>query len=75
MNSDKNDDKPQKPSFLHIALSTLAAAFGVQSNKNRERDFKGGSIVPYVVAGIIFTVVFITAVVVVVRLVLANAGI
>lgn len=74
MNNGKDDDKPQRPGFFQIVLSTLAAAFGVQSSKNRERDFKGGSIVPYVLAGVIFTVAFVVVVVLVVRLVLANAG-
>nr|WP_051084053.1 DUF2970 domain-containing protein [Gilvimarinus chinensis] len=42
-----------------LALSTLAAAVGVQSHKNRERDFASGSIFPYILAGVIFTGLFI----------------
>ncbi|MDQ2075484.1 DUF2970 domain-containing protein [Marinimicrobium sp. ABcell2] len=70
----QQDDQHQKPNFLHIVLSTVAAAFGVQSNKNRERDFKGGSIYTYIAAGVIFTTLFVLAVILVVRTVLANAG-
>lgn len=72
---DKDQDKPSpKPSFLQIVLSVIAAAFGVQSSKNRERDFKGGNIYVYIVAGVIFTAVFVVVVIFVVRLVLTNSG-
>ena len=63
---------PQKPNFWQIVLSTLAAAFGVQSNKNRERDFSGGSIYTYIAAGVIFTVVFVIVMIVIVKTVLSN---
>ena len=62
------------PSFWQIVFSTLAAFFGVQSNKNRERDFKYGNIYVYIVSGLIFTIIFIFTVVSVVKLVLHNAG-
>jgi hypothetical protein len=62
--------KQQKPSFLGIVRSTLAAAIGVQSSKNRERDFTQGSPLAFIAAGIIFTVLFILTVVTVVHLVL-----
>ena len=68
------DNPDQKPSFGQIVLSTLAAAIGVQSNKNRERDFKGGSIKAYVAAGLIFTALFVLTLVLVVKTVLTNMG-
>lgn len=74
MTDQPEQDPPPKPGILQIVLSTLAAAFGVQSSKNRERDFKGGNIYTYMIAGVVFTAVFVLAVVLVVRLVLANAG-
>ncbi len=67
-------DNHKKPNFWQIVLSTLAAFLGVQSSKNRERDFKHGNIYVYVVSGLIFTIIFIFTVVSVVRLVLHNAG-
>ncbi len=68
---DNQDDKtPGKPGFLSIVRSTLAAAIGVQSSKNRERDFTQGSPLAFIAAGIIFTVLFILTVVTVVHLVL-----
>ena len=69
------DDQDQKPGFIDVIKSTLAAALGVQSNKNRERDFKHGSIKTFAIAGVIFTVVFIAVVITVVKLVLKSAGV
>lgn len=54
----------------NIIVSTLAAAFGVQSRKNLEADFDKKTIVPFIVAGIIFTVVFILSLVLIVKIVL-----
>ena len=71
---DNIEIKEKKPSFWQIVLSTLSAFLGVQSNKNRVRDFKHGNFTAYVVSGLIFTVVFIFCVVSVVKLVLKNAG-
>jgi hypothetical protein len=55
-----------------IVLSAMAAAFGVQSRKNLEQDERSQSILPYVLAGIIFTALFITVLVTVVRFVLSS---
>lgn len=68
------DGSSESLSFLQIVGSTLAAAFGVQSSRNRERDFSRGRISHFIVAGIVFTVVFVLAVIVVVRLVLGSVG-
>ena len=73
--SENNNESDQKPGFIDIVKSTLAAALGVQSNKNRERDFKHGSIKTFAIAGIIFTVIFIGIVITVVKIVLKNAGV
>ncbi|TNF07768.1 MAG: DUF2970 domain-containing protein [Gammaproteobacteria bacterium] len=67
-------DNEKKPGFWQIVFSTMAAFFGVQSNKNRERDFKHGNIYAYVVSGLIFTVIFIFCVITVVKLVLSSRG-
>lgn len=60
-----------RPGFWSIVLSTLAAAFGVQSSKNRERDFQHGNIWVYIAAGVIFTTIFVFSVIGLVKLVLA----
>lgn len=58
----------------HVVTSTLAAAFGVQSSRNRERDFTHGKALHFIIAGIVFTVAFVLTVVLVVNLVLKSAG-
>ena len=52
--------------ILRGVQSTLAAAIGVQSKKNRERDFEEGNAGTFIVAGILFTVLFVATIVVVV---------
>jgi len=56
---------------LRIIQSTLAAAIGVQSKQNRERDFQEGNAVTFIAAGIIFTALFIATVMTIVQLVVA----
>lgn len=63
-----------KPHIWQIIISTIAAAFGVQTRKNQERDFQHGNIYIYIASGVIFTVVFILVVLWIVKAVLANAG-
>lgn len=52
--------------LLRVVQSTLAAAIGVQSKENRERDFEEGNAGTFIVAGVLFTVLFVAAIVVVV---------
>jgi hypothetical protein len=59
--------------FMNIVMSTLAAAIGVQSKANKERDFKHGSAGPFIVAGLIFTALFVGTLVLIVRWVLSSA--
>lgn len=55
-----------------MVLSTLAAAVGVQSRRNRERDFTRGNAMSFIIAGVVFTVLFVFTIVTVVNLVLAG---
>lgn len=57
-----------------IARSILAAAFGVQSRRNQERDFVQGNYRHYIVGGILFTILFVATVATVVTLVLRSSG-
>lgn len=59
-----------KPNILQIAKSVIAAAVGVQSNKNREQDFQHGTLSSYLIGGAIFTVSFIIVIVLIVSMVL-----
>jgi len=74
--SDGNDDKQQQPklSLLSVIGSAFSAAIGIQNSKNRERDFKSGKMLPFIVAGVVFTLLFIGTVFTVVQIVLKNAG-
>jgi hypothetical protein len=67
-------DKGKSLNPLQVLGSVLAAGLGVQSSKNRERDFKQGRAGIFIAAGIIFTVLFIASVYTVVQLVLNSSG-
>ncbi|MDE3735968.1 MULTISPECIES: DUF2970 domain-containing protein [Pseudomonas] len=69
---DKNHDQPL--SFREMLQSVLAAAFGVQSGKNRSRDFSRGKPSHFIILGVLFTVVFVLVLYGLVRLVLHFAG-
>ncbi|QXH44021.1 DUF2970 domain-containing protein [Pseudomonas xanthosomatis] len=57
-----DDPTPGKPpTFWQMLHSILAAAFGVQSGKNRARDFTHGKASHFIVMGTLFTLVFILA--------------
>ncbi len=62
-------------SLFKVILSVLAAMFGVQSSKNRERDFAKGRPAAYIIVGIIMTVLFILTLVLVVKFVMSMAAV
>ena len=70
---DKNDDRPL--SFREMLQSVLAAAFGVQSGKNRARDFSRGKPSHFIILGVLFTAVFVLVLFGLVKLVLGLAGV
>ena len=69
-----DDAKRRKPTLAQEIVSVLAAFFGVQSSKNRERDFSTGSPYRFVMLGIGFTLLFVLAVIGVVRLIVRQAN-
>lgn len=68
----KNNKNGNKPGILKIMQSVLAGAIGVQSNRRREEDFSSQSPWPYIIAGVLFTAIFVAGLIVVVQLVIAN---
>lgn len=64
----------KKLSFWQVALSVIQASFGVQSQHNRERDFKQGSLITFIVAALIFTSLFVGTLVLIVRSVLSSTA-
>jgi len=65
---------PDKLTLWQVISSVLAAAIGVQSHKNRERDFTKAKPGTYIAAGIVFTLIFIFTLVIIVRFVLSSTG-
>lgn len=55
-------------------MSILAALVGVQSEKNRERDFKRGDIKVFIIAGIVTTAVLVLLMALIVSQVLKNVS-
>lgn len=70
---DPIDNKP--PTFWQMVHSVLAAALGVQSGKNRTRDFTHGKPSHFVMLGVAFTVLFALVLFGIVKLVVHLAGI
>lgn len=70
-----DDSQNRPPSFWQMLQSVLAAAFGVQSGKNRARDFTHGKPGHFIALGVLFTLVFVVALYALVRLVLYLAGV
>lgn len=58
-------------SWLQMLGSSIAAAFGVQSRSNRERDFQHGDIKKFAFAGVMVTFVLMFALIGIVQWVLS----
>jgi len=66
--SEPDDGKP--PTLWQMVHSILAAMIGVQSGKNRARDFTYGKPSHFVMLGILFTAIFALTLFGIVQLVL-----
>jgi hypothetical protein len=74
MNNETEQEEKNKISILSLMGSIFASAFGVQTNKNRERDFKHGKFHHFIIGGIVFAVLFVLAVIGIVKMVMSTAG-
>ena len=61
-------------SFWQLLKSTLSAFIGVQSNANRERDFKHGKVSHFIWVGLLFGLIFVLTLIGVVQLVMHLAS-
>lgn len=61
----------KRTKLLAVIQSTLAAAFGVQSYKKRERDFHEGQASSFIIAGVVFTVLFVLMLLAIAHLIVA----
>ncbi|HRC69134.1 MAG TPA: DUF2970 domain-containing protein [Candidatus Competibacter denitrificans] len=59
---------------MDVILSVLSSFLGVQSARNRERDFEHGRPAHFIIVGIGLTILFILAIWLVVKLALRAAG-
>ncbi|MDX1298267.1 MAG: DUF2970 domain-containing protein [Pseudomonas sp.] len=70
-----NDEQDKPLTLWEMLQSVLSAALGVQSGKNRSRDFSRGKPSHFIILGVLFTAVFVLAIFGVVKLVLHLAGV
>ncbi len=71
----ENSDSQEKISPIVIMGSIMAASFGVQTQANRERDFKRGRFHHFIIGGIVFTFFFVLLLVGVVKLIMHFSGV
>ncbi len=67
-------DDPAKLTLLQTIGSVLASFFGVQSGRNRQRDFQRGSAPKFIAVGLVLTALLVVTLWLVVKLVLNRAG-
>lgn len=75
-NEQRNSQRPQASNrglsvgWLAAMGSSVAAAFGVQSYKNRVRDFESGDIKKFVVSGLTLTSIILFGLIAMVQIIL-----
>ena len=69
--SSHGDDPNNAPTLTwsQIFRSALAAGLGVQSSRNRQRDFADASPSGFIVMGLVLTMLFIASLVTVIRII------
>lgn len=70
----KETDLHKGTGFLNVIKSTLAAACGVQTKANRDRDFTHGKPSTFIIAGIVFVIVFVLGMYGIVQMVMSLAA-
>ncbi|MCB1846652.1 MAG: DUF2970 domain-containing protein [Halieaceae bacterium] len=68
-----NQDAVKRVSLLQVIGSILACFYGVQSSKNRKRDFQSGKAGTFIAVGVVMTAVWYLTIYLVVTLVLKVA--
>ncbi len=77
MNTDEQEEAaPRKTglSLWQMMGSAIAAGLGVQSSRNRARDFNQGKATHFIAIGVVFTLLFVVGMVFLVRFVLSLAS-
>ena len=68
-NNDSNAQQTGKPGVGSLVKSILAAAIGVQTDKNREKDFTKGNPLAFIIGCFVFTALFIFTIALIVGIV------
>ncbi|GAA0796276.1 DUF2970 domain-containing protein [Marinobacterium sediminicola] len=63
-----------KPTLWQTLLSVLSSFFGVQSEHNRERDFRNGRPVHFILIGLLMAALFVISIILLVRWALILGG-
>ena len=72
--SNQDSENRKGTGFLNVLKSTMFAASGIQTKANRERDFEHGKPSTFILAGLIFVVIFILGMIGIVQLVMTFAA-
>ncbi|MGH8456537.1 MAG: DUF2970 domain-containing protein [Stenotrophobium sp.] len=75
MSRDPCEEPTKSPTVLQTVSSVGAAIFGVQSSKNRKRDFSSGKPLHFIVTGIVMTLLLVCAIIFAVKFALHHAGV
>ena len=70
-NEENKPSETKKPGILQVIKAVLGAFAGVQSEQQRQQDFSAGSPLPYIITGVIFTLLFVVTLLLVVSWVLS----
>ena len=73
--SEPQPEEPRETTFGQAAASAAAAMFGVQSSKNRDKDFKARSPAKFIFMGMVMVMLFVTCVLLAVRCSMQQAGV
>lgn len=68
---DHSDKEPEQKSltFIDVLVTTLAGTVGVQSERNKNRDFNHENVIQFIFAGVLFTMILVVLVVLVMTVV------
>lgn len=75
MTAEDNQKEEESLALWEVFQGVFAMFLGVQSEKNRERQFKYGKFYQFVIVGIIVTFLFIIHIVLLVKFALRWAGV
>ncbi|NKF23793.1 DUF2970 domain-containing protein [Solimonas marina] len=73
-NHDEREVPPRGLTLWQTLQSVTASMFGVQSRRNRERDFTRGKASHFIIIGLLAVIAFVLVLVAIVQLLLRHAG-